>query len=833
MWGVRFAMARALLAHAHLGPSFHPFALQTANWICNRLPSASRSWHSSYFLLARRSCSIAYLRSFGCLVRVFLSPAQRSGDRHFSDRGALGIYLGPSETSPAAVTFVPSRRQFFTSRHVVFYEDVFPGVRGVDSAWRALDQEGGATARPSADQINQELRHPCFDPLPTASASMNSDAVLPSPDSSIQNAPIDNVGPPAEITTNTVDSHDPSLVRIPRADSADSSDPSSRFFVRNLPQRTTRYQGAYYVNPTTTSIFQAVQNAQLRHWWECGDPHLGACLCYLSSISGVRNTYVVTSTSDMGDLNVPRGYRQALASPESHHWREAIAKELNGLIANGTWVTMLESDLPPKANLMRCHMVFTVKRLADGSIEKFKCRLVADGNTQRYGVDFHQIFSTVAKLSTLRVVLTIAAAKDFNLTSIDIRQAYLQATVSEDLYMQMPPGLPKHDANGNRLVVKLTKSLYGLRQAGREWANLLSRFLVNWGFNRSTIDVCLYVYSRGICTLYVVVWVDDCVIVDNSPRLRDTFVQDLGKRFPVDDKGTLDWILQVKVTRNRSERSLDLSQELYISDLVHRFNHLIGSTSRRFDSPCDASLTFTIDQCPAYDSSEYDAMAPHRETYMSLVGAFLWLANVTRFELSFISSQLARFVSNPGRIHFQAALRVLIYLQCSKDRSLSIRPHATLPVLRVFVDSNWGTRFSVSAAIFDFMGTVVHWLSKTQRSVSMSSTEAEFFAACVAARDVLFLRDLLADLGYLQTSPTPLRSDNKSVSDLSFDPVAFKKTKHILRAAEFLRDIVSRRQLVITWMSGADNVADLLTKAVTLPVFRHLISRTRNLAAIP
>ena len=137
-----------------------------------------------------------------------------------------------------------------------------------------------------------------------------------------------------------------------------------------------------------------------------------------------------------------------------------MVKELKGLISNATWIVMRESSLPKGANVMRCHMVFTVKRLADGSIEKFKCRLVADGNTQRYGVDFHQIFSTVVKLSTLRLVLAIAAAHDLNLTSIDVRQAYLQADVKEDLYMRMPPGLPTHDAHGNKLVVKLRKSLW-------------------------------------------------------------------------------------------------------------------------------------------------------------------------------------------------------------------------------------------------------------------------------------------------------------------------------------------------------------------------------------
>ena len=197
-----------------------------------------------------------------------------------------------------------------------------------------------------------------------------------------------------------------------------------------------------------------------------------------------------------------------------------------------------------------------------------------------------------------------------------------------------------------------------------------------------------------------------------------------------------------------------------MSDLVHRYDYLISS-SRRFDSPYDASQFFTMDQCPTRDSTEYNDMAGHRETYMALVGAFLWLANMTRFELGYISSQLARFVSNPARVHFQAALRVRVFLRGSKDRVLTFSPSTSHPILRAYVDSDWGTRFSISGAAFEFMGTLVHWFSKTQRSVSMSSTEAEYFAACVATRDILFLRDLLADLGHLQTSPTPLRSDNK------------------------------------------------------------------------
>ena len=205
--------------------------------------------------------------------------------------------------------------------------------------------------------------------------------------------------------------------------------------------------------------------------------------------------YAVTLTADQGALRVPKSYRQAMSSPQVEQWREAINKELSGLIALNTWDLVPIASIPAAANIMHCHFVFAIKRKADGSIDKFKARLVADGNTQKHGVDFNRVFATVVKALTIRLVLAIAAARDYNLTSLDIRQAYLQATIDEDLYMRVPPGV---NSGNNSLVCKLRRSLYGLKQAGREWGLLLTSFLVSWGFVRSTIDVCLYIYRSGV-----------------------------------------------------------------------------------------------------------------------------------------------------------------------------------------------------------------------------------------------------------------------------------------------------------------------------------------------
>lgn len=331
--------------------------------------------------------------------------------------------------------------------------------------------------------------------------------------------------------------------------------------------------------------------------------------------------------------------------------------------------------------------------------------------------------------------------------------------------------------------------------------------------------------------MWIIVWVDDCVIVDNDPQLRDTFVRDLSRRFPVEDKSELSWVLHVHIVRDRRKRSRSRSQQLYVRDLLLKYGGLLEGLSRRFDSPCDAHVTFSADQCPTPDSVEHAQMDKHRSDYMSLVGAFLWLANVSRPELSYIAGQLARFVSNPGMIHYRAALRVLLYLKGSESNSLTYTP-TQASGLTCFVDADWSTRFSTSGGLLCYGGSPVHWFSRTQRSVSMSSTESEYFATCVAAREVMFLRELVSDFGFACVGPTCIYSDNRGVIDLSLDPVSFKKTKHILRSAEFVRDLVLRKVIFLQWISGKENPADIFTKAVELSIFRKLFRSLGDMLSV-
>ena len=875
MWGATFSKARILLASAGLPPTFWPFALQTARWILNRLPSAARGNLSPYSILTRRPADVQYLKAFGCLSAYRLPPARREGDKHLADRAGWGLYLGPSEESPAAVIYTFGNRSLSVTCHYHPYEDRFPGVKGVTFNWLAiLGEEGVATpagtapslpnAQTNAPSPQQPQQPPTPRPAPSPTSPAPSPSFVPSPPSRLSFAPSPSMpsvppahSPTAPTTHTSRQEGVPPPFRLPQLGDAptahpQANDPSSLHFARQHPQRV-RTQAkidnishtdrraksyndslsitrAFYVNPLTCDIAAARLNfamaaVALNNGF---DPALTYAVETVADVSSFAHSGVlamvaaVKSTVEMGEVVIPKSYRQAISGPHASYWSAAITKELEGLEALRTWTVIQSSTVPAGANIMNCHFVFDVKRNQLGEIEKFKARLVADGNTQQHGLDFDRIFSTVVKMSTIRVVMAIAAAEDYNLSSVDVRQAYLHATLTENIYMRVPPSYPRFDRNGQPLVLKLNKSLYGLKQAGREWNKLLVAFLVEWGFTQSVIDVCMFVYTAGKAILWLLVWVDDIILVDNDKALRTRFVAALSDRFPTEDKGELQWIIGVHVTRERTARSLSLSQELYISDLLNRFSALVDN-SRRYTSPMDDKLKLSTEHCPEPGSPEHEAMATRRHEYMSIVGAILWLANVTRFELAFAASQLARYVSNPGEIHFEAAVRVLIYLKHSANRVLTFKADASRP-LEIYVDSDWSVKFSSSGAMFFFRGCLVHWFAKVQRSVSFSSAESELFGAILASKEGIFLRELLTDLGIPISTATRIYTDSKSVVDLSYDPVSFKKTKHILRAAQGLRDYVARDVITLVHLPGAVNLADILTKAQAVAVFVQLMA---------
>ena len=540
---------------------------------------------------------------------------------------------------------------------------------------------------------------------------------------------------------------------------------------------------------------------------------------------------------NVAGVEIPKGYARAMRSEHAEYWRNAVDEEWQGILSNDTLDFVKRSDMPPGSNLMNSHYIFDCKPRIDGSVEKFKARLVADGNTQKMGIDVFSVFATVVKLPSLRIVLAIAAQRDLGLWQYDVKQAFLQSKLDEPLYMRMPPNVPDRDADNNLMVCLLKKTLYGLRQSARAWADTLARALQDFGFVQSAVDTCVYTWSPADVSgddvravgdvttagMVLCVWVDDIILAYGRDVDRERFATHLKATLPVDDRGVLAWMLRMAITRDRAACTLTISQEQYTTRLLERY--LPAAAGRRnYDTPLEDGVTLTLEQCPEEGSAAHLAMAARRADYMSIVGALLWLAAGTRPDITFATSLLARFCSNPAEEHYSALMRLLGYLRTTAGRVLRFCPDVSREI-DVYSDASWATRHSVSGGIVLYMNCPITWWSRRQRSIAASTTEAEYFAAALASREGVYARDFVDSVGFPVTRPTPLFIDSKAALDLAADPVAFKKTKHILRHAYELRDRVLRRVFSPEYVDTTRQLADILTKGLRLEPHRTLLDR--------
>lgn len=237
--------------------------------------------------------------------------------------------------------------------------------------------------------------------------------------------------------------------------------------------------------------------------------------------------------------------------------------ELDALALNNTWSSV---DLPSGKTPIGCKWVYKIKYHADGSIERHKARLLAKGYTQLEGVDYFETFSPVAKLTTVRVLLALAAAKDWFLEQLDVNNAFLHGDLSEEVYMTLPPGLSSSTSDLSNNVCRLHKSLYGLKQASRQWNHKLTHTLLSLGYKQSSADHSLFIKSKATCFTALLVYVDDIVLTGNDMS-EITFVKSvLDQKFRIKDLGALRFFLGLEIAR--SSRGIVLNQRKYTLDML-------------------------------------------------------------------------------------------------------------------------------------------------------------------------------------------------------------------------------------------------------------------------
>ena len=497
----------------------------------------------------------------------------------------------------------------------------------------------------------------------------------------------------------------------------------------------------------------------------------------------------------------PESYEEA--APDLS-WMKAMQAELDMIEKNNTWVLV---DRPFNKPVIGVKWVYKTKLNLDGSIQKNKARLVAKGYSQKPGIDFHETFAPVARLDTIKTLIALAAQKEWKLFQLDVKSAFLNGVLKEEVYVDQPQGFVIQ--GGEDKVYKLNKALYGLKQAPRAWYDEIDSYFTKAGFRRSPSEATLYIKTENSGILIVSVYVDDIVYTGSSDTMLDRFKNDMMQHYEMTDLGLLHHFLGMGVVQTK--KNIFIHQKKYAMKLLEKFG-LKGCKS--VGTPLAANDRLCKD-----DGSE----AVDESEYRKLVGSLLYLT-ATRPDIMFGASLLARFMHDPTKKHMGTAKRVLRYIQGTMDFGIEyVKGKSAL--LIGYCDSDWAGSVddmrSTSGYAFNLGSGVFSWASIKQHTVALSTAEAEYVSAAEATSQAKWLRFVLEDFGEEQVEPTVLMCDNTSAIAIAKNPVFHQKTRHINRKFHFIRDAIQEKEIELIYCKSKEQLADILTKALPKEKFNY------------
>ena len=495
-----------------------------------------------------------------------------------------------------------------------------------------------------------------------------------------------------------------------------------------------------------------------------------------------------------------------MASPDAHEWQIAIESELESLRINGTWTLV---DLPPGHKAITVRWLFKRKRNPDGTVERYKARLVVQGYKQVEGIDYDEVYAPVSSYSTFRVFLALVAKYGMVCENLDVKTAFLQGEIAETVYIAQPPG---YHQGSTKMVCLLHKAIYGLKQAPRAWHLKLKTELLRLGFVASDADASLYFHRSEQILVPLLSYVDDLLGSSVDPSKWQSLKRKLMGTFDMRDLGTTTSFLGMEIVRDLEKRTLRLTQRRLTTELVSRF----GLTSAKGRStPLDKS-TKLVPTTPetALDTKQF--------AYSALVGSLQYLAHGTRPDIAQAVGLLARYSSNPSVQHWDAAKCVLRYLAGTPDMGITYAPEDA-DVLHGYCDADYAadlsTRKCTTGYVFKVHGGAVSWASRLQKSTALSTAEAEYMAASSAAQESIWLSRLLADFE-IETKPVLILTDNQAALHLTDNPITSQWAKHIDVRVHFAREKVELGDVTYKYCPTEHMVADMLTKALDVAPFR-------------
>ncbi|KAL0332983.1 UNVERIFIED_CONTAM: Retrovirus-related Pol polyprotein from transposon TNT 1-94 [Sesamum calycinum] len=436
--------------------------------------------------------------------------------------------------------------------------------------------------------------------------------------------------------------------------------------------------------------------------------------------------------------NEPRTINEALSSPEAPFWKEAINNEIESIMQNHTWEL----------------------------VDPFW--LVAKGFKQKEGLDFFDTYSPVTRITSIRVLIAVAALYDLEIHQMDVKTAFLNGELDEEIYMEQPEGfvVPGQE----KKVCRLVKSLYGLKQAPKQWHEKFDRTMLSNGFKINECDKCVYVKSTQHSFIIVCLYVDDMLIMGSNRDIILTTKKMLTKHFDMKDMGLADVILGIKISKTSD--GLALSQSHYVETILKKFKAYESPPAK---TPVDLNLHL------AKNKDEPECQIE----YSRIIGSLMYIMNCTRPDIAYAVNKLSRFTSNLSKDHWKGLIRVLRYLKYTSNYGLHYTRYPA--VLEGYSDANCisdskDTK-STSGYVFTIGGGAVSWKSSKQTCIARSTMESEFIALDKAGEEAEWLRNFLEDIP-CWTKPVPaimVHCDSQSAIGRAQSSMYNGKSRHIRR----------------------------------------------------
>ncbi|KAE9248292.1 Retrovirus-related Pol polyprotein from transposon TNT 1-94 [Phytophthora fragariae] len=504
---------------------------------------------------------------------------------------------------------------------------------------------------------------------------------------------------------------------------------------------------------------------------------------------------------------VPKTYTEATTRQDQDEWKKAIVSELESLIANKTW------KLVPKPAHQRpigCRWVFALKRDEKGRVVRYKARLVAKGYSQRRGIDCEKKYSPVAYLNPVRALLAKCGAEGMEIEQCDVGTAFLYGKLEEEIYMELPEGFRElmelAEAEGeDDVVCMLIQSLYGLKRASRVWNETIDKHLKSMGSEPADADPCVYTRGEGedVCT--VCLYVDDMLIASRQRAVIASVKAGIAEKFRIKDLGRARFILGIEIDYDMERKTLGISQKAYTESIIKKF----GQENAK---PCLTPLEPGVQLTKADESqTEEDKAKMKSKPYRSL------------------SPSSAVFLENPGEKHWDAGIKVVRYLLKTEDVGI-VCDGLLGTQLDAYSDADWAgnrdDRRSVSGMLLMLCGAPVVWRSTFQKTVALSSTEAEYMALSDCVEECVWMRRLLKDIGAEQVGATVINEDNQGAMALAKNVRYQARTKHIDIRYHYIRKKVVSNEVGLEYVDTKNQLADFMTKGLSSKTVRYLMMRS-------